>query len=157
PLPGHHGHLPGRRRALLVHRRAQALRSRGAACPIRAGGASSAGGLGASPIPIRPAGAPAISRVISTLSLTTTPPVSSTAFQEGPCKEEHCCNQGGRGGLAVQGVAFRAAICYSRPPQRSQAEAVTMDIIKLNATPRSESGKGPSRRLRRNAQIPAVA
>jgi large subunit ribosomal protein L25 len=32
-----------------------------------------------------------------------------------------------------------------------------MDIIKLNATPRTESGKGPSRRLRRNEQIPAVA
>src|SRR5512140_3141473 len=32
-----------------------------------------------------------------------------------------------------------------------------MEIIKLNATPRSESGKGPSRRLRKSAQIPAIA
>jgi large subunit ribosomal protein L25 len=32
-----------------------------------------------------------------------------------------------------------------------------MEIIKLNATRRTESGKGSSRRLRRNAQIPAVA
>jgi large subunit ribosomal protein L25 len=32
-----------------------------------------------------------------------------------------------------------------------------MDIIKLNATPRPLSGKGPARRLRRNDQIPAVA
>ncbi|APR86035.1 LSU ribosomal protein L25p [Minicystis rosea] len=32
-----------------------------------------------------------------------------------------------------------------------------MEITKLNATPRPESGKGPSRRLRKTAQIPAVA
>jgi large subunit ribosomal protein L25 len=32
-----------------------------------------------------------------------------------------------------------------------------MEIIKLTATRRNESGKGPSRRLRANAQIPAVA
>ena len=32
-----------------------------------------------------------------------------------------------------------------------------MEIIKLNATPRPLSGKGPSRRLRRTAQIPAIA
>jgi large subunit ribosomal protein L25 len=32
-----------------------------------------------------------------------------------------------------------------------------MEIIKLNATPRPLSGKGPSRRLRKTAQIPAVA
>ncbi len=32
-----------------------------------------------------------------------------------------------------------------------------MEIIKLNATRRSESGKGPSRRLRKSAQIPAIA
>src|ERR1700722_14731939 len=32
-----------------------------------------------------------------------------------------------------------------------------MEIIKLTATPRPLSGKGPSRRLRKTAQIPAVA
>ena len=32
-----------------------------------------------------------------------------------------------------------------------------MEITKLNATPRPEGGKGPSRRLRKTAQIPAVA
>src|SRR3984957_17737234 len=32
-----------------------------------------------------------------------------------------------------------------------------MEIIKLTATPRPLSGKGPSRRLRRSAQIPAIA
>ena len=32
-----------------------------------------------------------------------------------------------------------------------------MEIIKLNATPRPLSGKGPSRRLRKTAQIPAIA
>lgn len=32
-----------------------------------------------------------------------------------------------------------------------------MEIIKLNATRRPEAGKGPSRRLRKTAQIPAVA
>jgi large subunit ribosomal protein L25 len=32
-----------------------------------------------------------------------------------------------------------------------------MEIIKLNATRRPEAGKGPSRRLRRSAQIPAIA
>src|SRR5262245_31572812 len=32
-----------------------------------------------------------------------------------------------------------------------------MEIIKLNATRRPDAGKGPSRRLRRTAQIPAVA
>jgi large subunit ribosomal protein L25 len=32
-----------------------------------------------------------------------------------------------------------------------------MEIIKLNATPRPASGKGPSRRLRRADQIPAIA
>ena len=32
-----------------------------------------------------------------------------------------------------------------------------MDIIKLNATPRAEHGKGASRRLRRSDQIPAIA
>jgi large subunit ribosomal protein L25 len=34
---------------------------------------------------------------------------------------------------------------------------MSMEIIKLNATPRPLSGKGPSRRLRKSAQIPAVA
>src|SRR4051812_40452379 len=32
-----------------------------------------------------------------------------------------------------------------------------MEIIKLSATPRSEAGKGSSRRLRRAGQIPAIA
>ena len=32
-----------------------------------------------------------------------------------------------------------------------------MEIIKLNATRRAESGKSPSRRLRKTAQIPAIA
>jgi large subunit ribosomal protein L25 len=32
-----------------------------------------------------------------------------------------------------------------------------MEIIKLNATPRPDAGKGPSRRLRLAAQIPAIA
>jgi large subunit ribosomal protein L25 len=32
-----------------------------------------------------------------------------------------------------------------------------MEIIKLNATRRDQSGKGPSRRLRKDAQIPAIA
>ncbi|MFO0762591.1 MAG: 50S ribosomal protein L25/general stress protein Ctc [Byssovorax sp.] len=32
-----------------------------------------------------------------------------------------------------------------------------MQIIKLNATPRPESGKGPSHRLRREGKIPAIA
>ena len=32
-----------------------------------------------------------------------------------------------------------------------------MEIIKLNATPRPESGKGPSHRLRREGKIPAIA
>ncbi len=53
------------------------------------------------------------------------------------------------------GVAFRSCICYSRRPTNSEVEP--MDIIKLNATPRAERGKGASRRLRRSDQIPAVA
>lgn len=32
-----------------------------------------------------------------------------------------------------------------------------MEIVKLDATPRPESGKGPAKRLRREGQIPAVA
>lgn len=32
-----------------------------------------------------------------------------------------------------------------------------MEIIKLNATRRSETGKGPARRLRKSGQIPAIA
>ena len=34
---------------------------------------------------------------------------------------------------------------------------MSMEIIKLSATPRVDSGKGPSNRLRRTGQIPAIA
>lgn len=49
---------------------------------------------------------------------------------------------------------MRIALCYTRA---SLEELVVMEIIKLTASPRNESGKGPASRLRRAGLIPAIA
>src|SRR5262249_24353590 len=43
------------------------------------------------------------------------------------------------------------------PLQAPGRQVVMMDIIKVNAVRRLQSGKGPSNRLRRQGQIPAIA